>query len=80
LRQSHGKYQTGKACTCAYIRDPSRARELRDLQPTQPICHMNLKRRLRLTHARMRIRLCLQGRENPLDLARRSGSEAVSAD
>jgi hypothetical protein len=80
LRQSHGQGEARKACTCAYIRYPPRTCELRDLQPTQRIRHVNLKRRLRLTHARVRVRLGCQGRENPLNLARRSGSEAVSAD
>ena len=77
LRQSHGQREPRKPCTCAYIRDPPRRRELRDLQPAQAVRHVNLERRLRLAHGRVRVRFGRQGLENALDLARRGRAEAV---
>jgi hypothetical protein len=80
LRQSHGQREPRKPCTCADVRDPAGRRELRYLQPGQRVRHMNLKRRLRLTHGRVRVRLCLQSLENPLDLPRRGLSEPITGD
>jgi hypothetical protein len=39
---------------------------------------MNLKRRLRLTHGGVRVRLGRKRLENPLDLARRGLAEPVA--
>ena len=57
-RESNGEDEAGKPCTCAYIRDSAGGYELRNLQARQAVRHVNLKRRLRVRDARVRIRLC----------------------
>ena len=45
--------------------------QLANLEPAQTVGHVNLKRRLRLSDGRVRVRFGSQSPEDALDLARR---------
>jgi hypothetical protein len=51
--------------------------QLRNLEPAQTVRHMNLKRRLRVTHGGVRVGFGSQRLEDAFDLPRRGLPEPV---